>query len=281
MNRILNPTFKLASTGSVFLCTLFFLSITACKKDVQKEHPIDQLDPQNEFMILGSDNGTINLYRLADPTPIVDTLKNSHINDSSYIVFTEYGFDLYSRFDAMQIVRDYGYPVNTSNQRDFINSVGIRSSWIVVAEKIDTSTISLSNGEDSLYNLSQSSPYSNLPILKSVYPTPGFYAMAFDEGDTIFRLGDKIETSGNVALITGQGEVFHHSQKEETYYSYTDSINKYRFWDLYYPHWKGLSEKYIVFSASLDEPIPKLGWIKLSIGEQGELTVHEVAYEVD
>jgi hypothetical protein len=260
---------------------LFWLSIAlfSCKKEDKLNTSNNPVDEQKEYLILGSDSGTINLVRIANPEPTHDTVRYSGSNDSSYTVYQTYDYDLYYRFDALQIIRTYGYPVNTVNQRDFVNSVSVSCTWMVVKEIIDTQTISTSVQEDSLFHLSQYSLYNNLSTIKSVQPTPLNYAVAFEEGDTIYRLGETVAASGNSAMATGGGVIYYHYQKKENYYSITDSIYKHRFWDFYYPWCEGVSEKYVVFSASIGGSVPKLGWIKLSIGPNGELTVHEVAYQ--
>ena len=236
-----------------------------------------------EYMVLGSNGGTIQLERIQNPMPTIDTVRNT-FNDSTFLVVENYGFDFYSQFDALQVTRLYGYQVNMVSDRQYINSITIQCQQALVAQTDESYTISRSVNRDTVYGLSNYSPFSSLTNIEEVIHSSNFYPAVFSEGDTIDL------THGKVAWVSAQSIsnsfskgllLHHHRQTSDYHYSSTDSIFKYRLYDLYYPKWKGITEKYFVFSSSLDMENPKAGWVKVTVGLDGSLIVHEVAYQVD
>lgn len=253
----------------------------ACKKEVKNTLPGEFAE---KYIVLGNTVDGTKMVRLENPKPKVDTIHSSYPNDTSYIVIENYGFDFYSRFDALQIQRSYGYTINTAHQRQYHNSISISCNMAMVDSYNEKLTKSRSTNSDSLLNISEHSPLTNLDSVENPRVYTNNYPAAFSEGDT-FYVSDAASalTNSNEIQVNARNLItlHYHYQEMTYYYNTTDSIYNYQLFDFYYPKWKGIEEKYVVFSASLGEPIPKLGWIKLSVGLNGELTVHEVAYQVD
>ncbi len=271
--------YKSVVISSFILICCFY----SCQKEPSNPLNSPTVDEGEKYFVVGNDSGAINFKIVSNPIAEIDSSKQGKV------IKEFYRFDL-PDYEVLRITK-WGGEVGDSSLKRYDNLIRIEGAAHILAQSLSEEfVVSESRTDDSVYSLSKNSPLQALQNVRDRFTHINYYALPFEQGDTIViskedpRWRRSYQT--NIAEHI-QDFTFYYHQRQEALYTYNDSTFRYFVNDDYYPAWAGLKDRYLVFNYARnfypsDKPENiRIGWLKVSVGVDGSLKVHEVAHQIE
>lgn len=263
-----------------FIGLLFILiCLFSCKKETSDPPVVVE---EEKYFVVGNDSGSVN-FKIV-PFSLAD-IDSTHYGGKR----VDYYFD-FPNYNGPRITKGFQDWDNGSSRR-YDNFIYIHGAEHFLADSVSEQlTVSESHMADSTYYLSEKSLLTDLPEIIERHNHISYYAIPFKQGDTIvirkedsrWRRINQVNVGGLVQNIPLYWH-YHYGRLNIN----RDSTTRFVLDERYYPAWAGLEKRYLVFnyakySYPSDKPENiKIGWLKVSVGEEGSLKVHEVAHQVE
>jgi len=263
-----------------FIFAIFgLIFLYSCAKEIPDQPTVVQ--EEEKVIVVGNDSGEVNFKIIPNPVPEVDSIYNQR---REY-----YSFDFPGgHYGAIRITRWEGTPDFTSSTLSlYDNFIRIEGANHVLAQAVNEKIIkSESPTKDSILYTTENGLLPSLAHVSDIFYDTIFYPIAYNLGDTLvvskknphWKFGRPPNLNGKL-----KGYSFYYHSFEERVNRVDSSV---RIYDNYFPAWAGLKEKYLVFNYAHNyDPSKKpenirIGWLKVSVGLDGSLVIHEVAHEI-